>query len=269
VPTYALIADYHKAKRAHTSPQPVLTTRVAELRTFAARFNDLYTKVFHGLAQAAPDRSAWDAYIRGADGSDFVSKLVQLTGIGAGNDNPWIENPNMDAVKFSKKFDPSQGELLPGDGREFRSRETVDPALDRTNVQLDFMKIHQSQFMGYASPPTARYLDQNGEIIDKWDYKPDIRISMTIGDDRTLNTMPDLAFSLLSKDKPKVLIQHGYYDLNTPFHQSELDLATAGLADKIAVSSYEGGHGIAPRPPIRTSGSCRDCGRSTTSPNHS
>ena len=70
---------------------------------------------------------------------------------------------------------------------------------------------------------------------------------MTIGDDRTLNTMPDLAFSLLSKDKPKVLIQHGYYDLNTPFHQSELDLATAGLADKIAVSSYEGGHGIAPR----------------------
>jgi hypothetical protein len=219
---------------------------VTELRAFTARFNDLYKTVFYGLAQDKPDRSVWDPYVRSADGSDFVSKLVQLTGIGAGNDNPWIENPNMDSAQFSEKFDPSQGELLLGDGRQFRPKETVDPAFDRTNVELAFMKVYQLQFMGYASPPTTPYLDQNGEIIDKWDYKPDIRISMAIGDDRTLNTMPDLAFSLLSKDKPKVLIQHGYYDLNTPFHQSELDLATAGLADKIAVSSYEGGHGIVP-----------------------
>jgi hypothetical protein len=203
VPTYALIADYQKAKRAKANPPSVIKARVDELRAFSARFNDLYNKVFHGLAQAKPDRSVWDPYVRSADGSDFVSKLVQLTGIGAGNDNPWIENPNMDAVQFSEKFDPSQGELLLGDGREFRQRETTDPALDRTDVQLDFMKIYQSQFMGYASPPAAPYLVQNGEIIEKWDYSPDIRISMTIGEDRTFNTMPDLAFSLLSKDKPR------------------------------------------------------------------
>jgi len=247
VPTYALIADYQKAKRQKASPQPVIKARVDELRAFAARFNDLYNKVFYGLARDVPDRSAWDAYIRGADGQDFVSKLVQLTGIGVGNDNPWIDNPNMDPEQFSEKLDPSKGELLLGDGRQFRPPETIDPALDRTDVQLDFMKVYQSQFMGYASPPAAPYLDQNGEIIDKWDYSPDIRISMTIGADRTLNTLPDLAFSLLSKVKPKVLIQHGYYDLITPFHQSELDLATAGLADSTTVSSYEGGHGIAPQ----------------------
>jgi hypothetical protein len=43
------------------------------------------------------------------------------------------------------------------------------------------------------------------------------------------------------------LIQHGYYDLITPFHQSELDLETAHMADKITVSSYEGGYGIDPQ----------------------
>ncbi|CAN7164643.1 hypothetical protein LJR231_000211 [Phyllobacterium sp. LjRoot231] len=44
----------------------------------------------------------------------------------------------------------------------------------------------------------------------------------------------------------KVLIQHGYYDLNTPFHQSELNVGTAGLSAKIPVKLYEGGHGVSP-----------------------
>jgi carboxypeptidase C (cathepsin A) len=246
VPTYALIADYHKARRDKVDTLAVDGARVAELRAFAARFNDLYDKVFKGLVQKVPDRKDWDAYVPTADGRDFVQKLVQLTGIGTANDNPWVENPNMDVIEFAAKFDPGKGKLLLGDGREFLKAETIDPALDRSNVKLDYIKVYQAKFMGYTSPPAASYLDINGEIIGQWNYEPDIRIAMTDGTDRTLNTMPDLAFGLLSKEKPRILIQHGYYDLNTPFHKTELDLKTAGLADRPTVSSYAAGHGIDP-----------------------
>ncbi|MDA4634662.1 hypothetical protein NZA98_26805, partial [Escherichia coli] len=44
----------------------------------------------------------------------------------------------------------------------------------------------------------------------------------------------------------KVLIQHGYYDLNTVFHQTELNITRAGLAAKVPVKTYEGGHGVLP-----------------------
>jgi carboxypeptidase C (cathepsin A) len=53
-----------------------------------------------------------------------------------------------------------------------------------------------------------------------------------------------MAFSLTLNPNLKVLIQHGYYDLNTPFYQSELNIKNAGLSAKIPVKSYEGGHGV-------------------------
>jgi hypothetical protein len=34
--------------------------------------------------------------------------------------------------------------------------------------------------------------------------------------------------------------------LNTPFHQSELNIATSARLAKTPVKSYEGGHGVAP-----------------------
>ncbi|PSH69692.1 hypothetical protein CU102_05285 [Phyllobacterium brassicacearum] len=40
----------------------------------------------------------------------------------------------------------------------------------------------------------------------------------------------------------RALALHGYYDLLTPFHQTELDLAGAGLAGSVPVALYEGGH---------------------------
>ncbi len=85
----------------------------------------------------------------------------------------------------------------------------------------------------------------NGEIIDKWDFwshHPDDLVNP----DRFVSSVPDLSESLSLKPDLKVLVQHGYYDLNTPFHQSELVLAALPEAMKVPVKLYEAGHGIGP-----------------------
>jgi len=39
-----------------------------------------------------------------------------------------------------------------------------------------------------------------------------------------------------------VLVLHGYYDLITPFYQTELDLKSIGLGDRVPVKNFKGGH---------------------------
>ncbi len=54
--------------------------------------------------------------------------------------------------------------------------------------------------------------------------------------------LPDLVATLENDPAVRALALHGYYDLLTPFHQTELDLAGAGLAGSVPVELYEGGH---------------------------
>ncbi len=69
---------------------------------------------------------------------------------------------------------------------------------------------------------------------------------MSLDTDRWLTSISGMTLSMTLKQNLKVLVQHGYYDLNTPFHQSELDIAAVTLSAKIPVKLYEGGHGVSP-----------------------
>lgn len=272
LPTYAMVAAYHGKPAGRqgltaedlttadpASVAPKIARFLSDVRAFATTFNSLYRAVFPGVSQEASDRINWDAYLKAPiwsvsdagqpNAEDFLNRLYTLTGIGKPyqkgdmpKDNPWIETPNLNSLQFLERFDPAQGKLFINDGRKFLPRQTIDPMLDRTDIYYDFIKTYQASFMNYK--PTSEYLGLNGRIIDNWNYLPDPRLP---GAERRFATsLPDMAFALTLNPSLKVLIQHGYYDLNTVFHQTELNITRAGLAAKVPVKTYEGGHGILP-----------------------
>lgn len=272
LPTYAMVAAYHGKPAGRqdltaedlktadpASVAPKIARFLSDVRTFAITFNSLYLAVFPGVSQAASGRIQWDAYLKAPNGfvsdagqpnaEDFLNRLYTLTGIGKpyqkGNmskDNPWIETPNLNPMQFLEKFDPARGKLVINDGRQFLPRQAIDPSLDRADIYYDFIKTYQAGFMNYRS--TSQYLGLNGGVIDNWKLLPDPRLPGAEG--RLGTSLPDMAFALTLNPNLKVLIQHGYYDLNTVFHQTELNITRAGLAAKVPVKTYEGGHGVLP-----------------------
>jgi len=71
---------------------------------------------------------------------------------------------------------------------------------------------------------------------DEWGYMP------------FPNTLGDLADAIVQEPKLKVLIGNGYYDLATPFFQTEYDIdhlaLPQALRKNIALTYYESGHMI-------------------------
>lgn len=272
LPTYAMVAAYHSKPAGRqdltaedlktadpASVAPKIARFLSDVRTSAVTFNSLYRAVFPDVSQAASDRIQWDAYLNApswsfpeggqSNAENFLNALYRLTGIGKPyqkgdmvRDNPWIETPNLDPMQFLEKFDPARGKLVIDDGREFLPRQAIDPSLDRVDIYYDFIKTYQADFMNYK--PTSPYLGLNGGIIDNWNFEPDPRLPGAEG--RLGTSLPDMAFALTLNPNLKVLIQHGYYDLNTVFHQTELNITRAGLAAKVPVKTYEGGHGVLP-----------------------
>jgi carboxypeptidase C (cathepsin A) len=56
------------------------------------------------------------------------------------------------------------------------------------------------------------------------------------------DTIPDLAAALTLNPAMKVLAMSGYFDLATPFYQTELDLARLGANAGIQIRNYDSGH---------------------------
>ncbi|ATU93024.1 S10 family serine carboxypeptidase-like protein [Phyllobacterium zundukense] len=249
VPTYAMVADYHK-KSTERSGRPI-ETFLADVRPFVLKYNDNYKSSFSGVDQRAPDRSKWEAFLKQPEAPPFLNRLYQLTGIGKiyepgdnASNNPWIAEPNMDSFEFGWFFEAGKDrKLLLADGRETIAFDDTDFAIDRESYFSPLAQRYQEQFIGYYS--NLRYMRSNGEIIGKWDFwshHPDDLVNPG----RFVSSVPDLSESISLKPDLKILVQHGYYDLNTPFHQSELVLAALPEAMKVPVKLYEAGHGIGP-----------------------
>jgi len=56
------------------------------------------------------------------------------------------------------------------------------------------------------------------------------------------DTIPDLAEAMTLNPALKVLSLSGYYDLATPYYQTELDLARLGANGNVQVRNYQSGH---------------------------
>jgi carboxypeptidase C (cathepsin A) len=56
------------------------------------------------------------------------------------------------------------------------------------------------------------------------------------------DTIPDLAAALLQNPNMKIMAMSGYYDLATPFHLTETDLARLNRPQNVTIRNYHGGH---------------------------
>jgi hypothetical protein len=250
VPTYAMIADHHgKSTAPNAAPTDVF---LVGIRSVAEEFKKHYDENFSGLGWG--DRTGWDAFLRNDEAAaPFLNRLYHLTGLGkvfapgdSTTDNPWIENPNMNTWRFTElfgeKYGPNKRKLYLNDGRYYLPPETIDPAVDSESDIYEYVRQYQRQFIGYQQ--AASYLGFNGESLYGWSYAPDHQLPND--PDRMENSIPDLAYGLNLNPQLKVLVQHGYYDLNTPFHKSELDISRSGIASDVPVRLYKGGHGVSP-----------------------
>ncbi len=62
-------------------------------------------------------------------------------------------------------------------------------------------------------------------------------------DGKTLpDTIPDVAAAMTINPALKVVAMSGYYDLATPFYQTEMDMARLGTSPNIQIKNYHGGH---------------------------
>jgi carboxypeptidase C (cathepsin A) len=98
------------------------------------------------------------------------------------------------------------------------------------------IKTFLPQFLGYTSQ--TAYAVEPDAPIDQWNWNH--------GDDKSNSpsSIPDLLEVLTLHPDLKVVVFGGYHDLRTPFHQTELDLAGAGLTATVPMKIFPGGHMI-------------------------
>ncbi|MGN8023561.1 S10 family serine carboxypeptidase-like protein [Phyllobacterium sp. 22229] len=188
-----------------------------------------------------PIIQAWSNYVSSTNGFKYLRDLYKYTGLGQPIktiDSPWVRYPNMDYNIFLNK-------LIPGysfnvyDARMSVPGMNYDPSFADTAGGNAAMAGLLPGFVGYINR-TAPYMGMNDHVIYSWDWTPDPDVKFSTSRLRT--SIPDLIESLTLQSGLKVLVLHGYTDLVTPFHQTELDLEDVGLTDRIPLKTFEGGH---------------------------
>lgn len=217
VPTYAAIGAYHQ--RANSLPTD-FSAYIEQARSFAA-----------GSYRSA--MTPWLAS-RLAPPPAVAVQLNALTGIATAT---WQQNLNL-------RPDYVQRNVLPGSmlvGRyDARVSAPVgsalasggDPSLAVVNQAfVTGIRSYLSDVLHYSAG--SNYLPFN-DFIERWNFSHDGKV--------VPDTVPDLAAAITLNPGLKVLSLSGYYDLATPFHQTELDLARLGANPNIVIRNYHSGH---------------------------
>jgi carboxypeptidase C (cathepsin A) len=217
LPTFAAVAAWH----GRATPAP------ADLATFlqdARSFDD---------ASYAPALADWLLTQRAPDAA-LTAQLAAFTGIGA---QTWSGQMDLTNDDFRLLLVP--GSLV---GRT-DSRVLValssplavgDPAGNILagpfgNAFMDYVRGE----LGYANASAYESLDLG------WTDWPATHAGLDVPD-----LVPDLAAAIARDPGLHVLALSGDYDLATPFHQAELDLARLGVNPNIQIRHYASGHAI-------------------------
>jgi len=215
-PSYGLTGAWF----ALTRPVPTdADAYAAQLREFAA-------------TTYGPAATAW-AQTRTPASATLLSQLVDLTGAPL---DAWTANVDLDAPTFRNRL--RAGQLLGRyDARiaaPFGSPLAAQGDPSSTLINAPFAAAARSRFvdeLDYSA--TATYVLASN-AIDVWNFTHDGR---TLPD-----TVPDLAAAMTLNPALRTLSISGYYDLATPFRQTELDLARLAEPSRLDVRAYPGGH---------------------------
>lgn len=216
VPTYAAIGAYHRV--ANPLP-PDFSSYLQQARDFAA-----------GAYRNA--MAPWLAN-RTQPVAGVTSQLTSFTGIPM---LTWQQDFDMQPGSFQSRVVAGQ---LTGryDARVTAPQGSApasggDPSLAAvSDAFASTTRSYIANTLRYTAG--SAYLTSN-DIINRWNFSHDGK--------NVPDTIPDLAAALTLNPALKVLSLSGYYDLATPFHQTERDLARLGTSPNITVRNYHSGH---------------------------
>jgi carboxypeptidase C (cathepsin A) len=173
---------------------------------------------------------AWRDYAQTMAGKNFFKDMTGITGL----DLDWLREFEVSPVQFP-------GKLLPA-----TSIGILDARVDISHPGSPAAASHAGSAFAAAIKSTlpaifnyhnaSPYMLRDDNIRAHWKFERQHKLASF------RSGLPDLVESLESDPAPRALVLHGYYDLLTPFHQTELDLAGAGLSGRVPVDLYEGGH---------------------------
>lgn len=215
IPSYAAVSAYYH-----------LTTPPADFNTYLRDVRDFSAVTYR------PAVATW-LQTHATPPVNVVSQLVAYSGLGS---TTWNTNfslgpdlyrtlvaSNTMIGRYDARVSGALGGPLTVDG---------DPSL--TVVNAAFTTTVQSYIRNdllYSAK--TNYLTFN-DVINKWNFSHD---GKTLPD-----TIPDVAAALTLNPALKVVAMSGYYDLATPFYQTELDLARLGSNPNIQIKNYASGH---------------------------
>jgi carboxypeptidase C (cathepsin A) len=216
LPTYAATSAYYQ----RSNPPPTdLGSYLQQARAFAA----------------GSYRTALASYLASnvAPPAAVVSQLVGYTGMST---LIWQQNfnlqpglyqtnavPNMMVGRYDARVSAPLGSALTADG---------DPSYTVTNGLFTSLlpaylsgELHYSARSAYAA---------SINIVSSWNFRHD---GKSLPD-----TIPDLAAALAQHPNMKIIALNGYYDLATPYYQTEMDLARLGAVAGLSYKYYGAGH---------------------------
>lgn len=96
---------------------------------------------------------------------------------------------------------------------------------------VNSMKPYLANELGYITQ--SNYMIGTN-IVNKWNFSHDGK--------PLPDTIPDVAAAMAINPTLKVIAMSGYYDLATPFYQTEIDMARLGNNPNVQIKNYHGGH---------------------------
>lgn len=217
IPSYAAVSAYHN----RSTPAPTdLGSYIAQARTFSA-------------TEYRSAAAAWLGFPRVPAPVDVVTQLVGYTGLSS---SLWNANLAMGPGMY-------RANLLPGTmiGR-YDARVNAptgspltadqDPSLTVVNAAFsNTIRTYIQSELRYTA--NSQYTTFSG-AINEWNFSHD---GKSLPD-----TIPDVAAAMALNPDLKVVAMSGYYDVATPFYQTELDLARLGSSPNIIIKNYGSGH---------------------------
>ncbi|RCW86369.1 S10 family serine carboxypeptidase-like protein [Phyllobacterium bourgognense] len=225
-----------EAKRKATELANVLIAIPAERESFITDFTTepvATLEQFVTNAKQEVERAltlAWRPYAQTPAGLNFFKEMTSITGLAA----DWLYEFEASPVQFLTRLVPGSS-LGFFDARAKLSHFGSPAAALYTGAGFaDAIRTALPEMFNYHN--VSPYMLRDDSIRGPWKFEREHKLQPY----RT--GLPDLVATLKRDPAVRALALHGYYDLLTPFHQTELGLAGAGLAGSVPVELYEGGH---------------------------
>ncbi len=221
LPSYAMVGTYYRRDSSKSADWPKYAEQIR-----------LFTKHYYSPAVNAhlTDKTL-----------PSLGLLMMLARVTGTSEQLWRSNVNLLPTTFDNTF---QMNLLPGetigryDGRihvpvDSPLAEPGDPSMTYLAQPLaDTMDSYLPNELKYTAG--SPYVMENSIKNSDWDWSHN---DLPLPD-----VIPDLAAALRRNPSLKILALSGYYDLATPFYQTELDLARLDKRTNLTIKNYAGGH---------------------------